>query len=41
MPATAIGVTVSWRNARPRASATIGMMSVHRLTTVASIFLIR
>ena len=41
MPARAIGVTVSWRNARPRASATIGKMSMLRLTTVASILLIR
>ena len=41
MPATAIGVTDSWRNARPTASATIGMMSVVRLTIVASILLIK
>ena len=41
MPATAVGVTVSCRNARPSASATIGMISVVRLTIVASILLIK
>src|SRR5262245_50384924 len=41
IPRMAIGVTVSWRNARPSAKATIGMISVLKMTTVASIFLIK
>src|SRR5688572_16765498 len=41
MPRTANGATVSWRNARPSARATIGMIRVLRLTTVASSCLIR
>src|SRR5262245_23634491 len=40
MPANALGVTVSSRNMRPMASATMGMTSVLRLTIVASILLI-
>src|SRR4026209_1999284 len=40
IPVRTIAVTVSPRNARPRASATIGEISVVRLTIVASSFLI-
>ena len=40
IPANARDVTVSCRKVRPSASATMGMMSVLRLTIVASILLI-